>query len=328
MITLQKDKSNDFTILNLTDFQLNEGEWQATHKNGEIIHYTLDELYKRANPDFVTISGDLSWCGDYAAIECLAGKLDSFGIPYTAVWGNHDQDGGMDKLEKTVELLKKHSLFTYEEGPKELGNGNFVIIIKEDDKVVEGLILMDSHDRAPTSFRDGKEHWEWAKLYDSQIPWYKEQISMLKSLGCKDAMLIMHIPIYAYHYAFDSAWNKDVDASKVTVEETYTEACWNEGYKDSFGTCYEGICSYPKDDFVFETVKECGITKTLIAGHDHTNCFHIKYEGVRFVYALKTGPGCYYKPTLNGGTVIKIDTDGVKEVFHEFVDISNIISLQ
>ena len=309
MITLQKDKNKDFTILNLTDFQLTRDEWQKEHKNGAITHYTLDTLFDRVKPDLVTVSGDLSWCGDYDALECLALKLDSFGVPYTAVWGNHDQDGGMDKLEKTVELFRKHPLFIYEEGPKELGNGNFVISIYEDDKIVEGLILMDSHNKAPNSFRDGKEHWEWAKLYDEQIPWYKEQIENLKALGCNDATLIMHIPIFAYRHAFNAAWNKEYDNNKMHVTDTYKSECWNDGYKNSFGTCYEGICSYPHDEHVFDTIKECGLTKTLIAGHDHTNCFHIVYEGVRFVYALKTGPGCYWKNHINGGTVIKITSD-------------------
>jgi zinc transport system substrate-binding protein len=46
MIRLQKDKNKDFKILNLTDFQLTEGEWQLTHKNGAMTNYTLDELFK------------------------------------------------------------------------------------------------------------------------------------------------------------------------------------------------------------------------------------------------------------------------------------------
>lgn len=325
MIRLQKDKNKDFKILNLTDFQLTEGEWQLTHKNGAITDYTLNELFNRTNPDLITISGDLAWCADHAALECLAKKLDSFGVPYTAVWGNHDQDGGMEKLASSVELFKKHPLFLYEEGPKELGNGNFVIGIYEDDTIVEGLILMDSHDKAPDSFRDGREHWEWAKLYDEQIPWYKAQIEMLKSLGCTDATLIMHIPIFAYRHAFNAARKPDVDFGKLTLEETYKGDCWNDGYKDSFGTMWEGICSYREDEHVFDTIKECGLTKTLIAGHDHTNCFHIVYEGVRFVYAVKTGPGCYWKNPINGGTVIKIGTEGVKEVYHEFVDITHLL---
>ncbi len=325
MITLHKDKNRDFVILNLTDFQLTKDEWQLTHKNGAIVHYTLDELYKRAKPDLVTISGDLAWCGDYDALECLALKLDSFGVPYCVVWGNHDQDGGMEKLEKTVELFKKHPLFTYEEGPKELGNGNYLVTINEGEKTVEGLIFMDSHDKAPNSFRDGKEHWEWAKLYDEQIPWYKEQIATLKELGCEDATLIMHIPIYAYRHAFNAAWNKEFEAGKISLADTYKSEYWNEGYKDSFGTCWEGVCSYPHEEYVFDTIKECGITKTLIAGHDHTNCFHIVYEGVRFVYATKTGPGCYWKNPINGGTVIKVGSEGVTEVYHEFVDVSHLL---
>ena len=38
------------------------------------------------------------------------------------------------------------------------------------------------------------------------------------------------------------------------------------------------------------------------------------------VYALKTGAGCYWEPELNGGTVVKIGKDGVKDIYHEYVD--------
>ena len=76
---------------------------------------------------------------------------------------------------------------------------------------------------------------------------------------------------------------------------------------------------------MFDKIKEYGLTKTLIAGHDHTNCFHIVYEGVRFVYGVKIGPGAYWKHPINGGTVIRIDSNGVKEVKHEFVDVSHLL---
>ena len=48
----------------------------------------------------------------------------------------------------------------------------------------------------------------------------------------------------------------------------------------------------------------------------------IPYQGVRLAYGLKTGAGCYYDPRLNGGTVIRVTSDGVAEVSHEFVDMT------
>ena len=40
---------------------------------------------------------------------------------------------------------------------------------------------------------------------------------------------------------------------------------------------------------------------------------------------MKTGMGCYWAPDLNGGTVLKIDSDGVKSIYHEYVDVSEFL---
>jgi hypothetical protein len=54
------------------------------------------------------------------------------------------------------------------------------------------------------------------------------------------------------------------------------------------------------------------------------NNWIIPYRGIRLIYALKTGAGCYWEPALNGGTVLKIDGNGVADVYHEYVDPSGI----
>jgi len=54
-------------------------------------------------------------------------------------------------------------------------------------------------------------------------------------------------------------------------------------------------------------------------GHDHNNNWIIRHRGIRFVFSLKTGPGCYWEPELNGGTVIKITSNGIGDIYHEYV---------
>ena len=36
-------------------------------------------------------------------------------------------------------------------------------------------------------------------------------------------------------------------------------------------------------------------------------------------FKLKTGSGCYWDSALNGGTVLKVNKNGVYEVYHEYV---------
>ena len=329
MITIKKEQGKNFVVLNLSDFQLSPGEWELTHKNGAIIDYTLKELYQKVKPDLITISGDVAWCGDYEALDTMASKLDEFGVPYAVVWGNHDQDGGKEKLPQSEETLKKHPLFIYERGPEDLGYGNYVIGIEENDKIVHSLIMMDSHDHARCFDSEGKEIFAWGntpawgKLYPEQIVWYENQIAELKELGCKESSLIMHIPCFAYREAFDKAYKSEF--GKITLAESYDSKYWNEGFEGSFGVKYEGICSYPEDDGVFASLQRCQHTKNVLVGHDHVNCFSVPYNGIRLTFAIKTGAGCYWTSELNGGTTLTIDSDGNATVAHQIVDVSHLI---
>ena len=121
-----------------------------------------------------------------------------------------------------------------------------------------------------------------------------------------------------YKDAFDEAFALE-DSNKITVDESYREESWKEGYKDSFGVRYEEVTSYPANEGVFEAILDTGMTKNIIVGHNHTSNFSIKYKGVRLTFALKTGRGSYYSEELNGGTVIRVGEDGVYRVEHAYV---------
>lgn len=325
MITLQKKPGRDFKILNLTDPQLSNGEWAEGHQNRAILTHTLTELVKTVDPDLITITGDLAWAGNHAAYDALADLLDSFGKPWAPIWGNHDNQGGAEEVDAVVTRYLTHPLCVYEKGDPALGNGNYVIAIEENGKVVEGLIMMDSHDREKGIFPDGTEFDDWAKLIPEQLVWYREQIAMLEKMGCHDTTLMLHIPIYAYRDAWEAAANPAVAPDSVKPENSADPANWNEGYTDSYGVKYEGICSYPLDDGVFDVITELGSTKHIVCGHDHVNNYVINYKGVKFIYGLKTGAGCYWNPILNGGTVLRITENGVSEVWHRYVDASALL---
>lgn len=326
MFTLKKSPDRDFLILNLTDTQLGNEEWDENHKNFKILTTTIRTLIERERPDLITVSGDLAWAGCTHAYTMLADFLDSFRIPWAPVWGNHDNQNGTESVDAVADMFLAHEYCVYEKGDPALGNGNYVIAVEEDGKAVEGVIMMDSHDRMPYTKEDGTVESEWAKLIPEQLDWYRAQIAELEARGCKDSTMIMHIPIYAYREAWEAAFKDGIDSTKLTVADSLTGDCWNDGYKDSFGVKYEGICSYPADEGAFDVMLELGSTKHILCGHDHVNNYVINYKGVKFVYSLKTGAGCYWTPTLNGGTYLRVTKDGVTDVWHEYVDVSEIIN--
>ncbi len=323
MIRIQKQQDKDFVILNLTDIHTENHELSEDSEKLRVLKNTVCQLVERIKPDLITISGDLAWGGSFEAYEFVEKFFDGFNIPWTLAWGNHDQDRGYEVLDKTIKILSKSKSFLYENGPEELGRGNFVLSICEGEKIVEALILMDTHDRVKFINKDGNEDWGWGKLYPEQIEWYKEQVCNLTDLGCKETTLITHQPIYAYRYAFSAALREGIDRKSVSIADSYNGECWNEGYKDSFGINYEDVCCFLGDDGFFDVVTELGSTKTIVAGHDHVNCSCIKYKGVRFTYSLKTGMGAYWRPDMNGGTVFTVTSDGISSIKHEFVNATN-----
>ena len=324
MKILQKRPGKDFVVLNLTDTQLANCEWEDGHINRRILEYTVTELVDRLQPDLITLSGDLAWAGHAEAYDKLAAFLDGFGIPWSPVWGNHDNQEGPEHIAGVVERFSKCKNFCYESGDPAIGNGNYVICIEEEGRVVSAIVMMDSHDREPHTNAAGETWNQWARLTKPQLAWYTRQMEGLKEQGCQDVSVIMHIPIYAYRLATKAAYKATVDHEKLTLEESLGVDCWNEGYTGSIGVQYEGIGSYPEDDGALEVFQNSGITKRILSGHDHVNNWIIRYEGIQMVYTLKTGPGCYWRPSLNGGTVLKIGEKGVYDVVHEYVDASHI----
>lgn len=325
MIRLDKKHDSDFTVLNISDPQLGDEEWAEGSRNGEILRYTLRELVTREKPDLITVSGDISWASAPKAYGLFADYIETFGIPWAPVWGNHDNQDGNEIVENHLRDFSGHPHLLYERGPSEIGNGNYVIQICDGDRKPAALIMMDAHDRDP--FPDGKGGTQlvWGKLWDNQMIWYREQVLDLRKNGCDESVIIAHIPVFAYRTAFDAAFSKEYAPGDIRPENSNSDEYWNEGYKDSFGVCYEGICSYPADDGVFEILKQEGHTKAFIAGHDHVNNYAVKYDGIWLVYSLKAGPGCYWNPVLNGGTVLKIGNEGIGDIRHSYVDVSSFL---
>lgn len=320
MLFLTKQKNKSFVILNLSDVQLGAEEWNADNRGYSVIKEVLSETIKRAKPDLISLSGDLALAGDLDAYEALADAIDEYKIPWTAVWGNHDEQEGLSAVDEVVMRYLKRSYFVYENGPSTLGRGNFVIAIKEGDKVVHGVIFMDTHNTISATNENGEEYVTWGNITKEQAHWYEEQIKELSALGCKETSVISHIPIYAYRTAFNESFDHSLDPSEITPSEGQDGKGWL--VPDAFGVKHECISSSDENDMFFERLLKTGSTKNYLCGHSHINNFSIPFKGIRLTYSLKAGVGSYYQPELIGGTVLEIDKEGLATVQHHFVDIS------
>ncbi|MBQ7248043.1 MAG: metallophosphoesterase [Lachnospiraceae bacterium] len=321
MIRLSMETDRDIRILNLTDPQLTAGEWEKGNRTGDAFRYTVGTLIERVRPDLITVSGDLSYAGDYVSYRNYADYFDDLGIPWTCCFGNHDNQGGDEPVRRVLDEFMKRKTFVFEKCDPALGNSNFVILIEKNGKAAEGIILMDTHDRIPYKADMCGKNEAWAGLTPEQLAWYRDRIAELKEAGCRDSTLIIHTPIYAYIEAAGAAFVNPVPEKG---EPDYGFAGWNPGYEDSFGFYHEIISAYPEDEGAFELIHRLGSTGNVISGHDHMNNWAVRYRGVRLIFGTKTGIGSYGESAINGGTVLTVDENGVKDVRHEYVDLDGL----
>ncbi|MBQ5953051.1 MAG: metallophosphoesterase [Firmicutes bacterium] len=294
---LKKDPDKDFVILNFTDFHMGDYQYDMPFaiRTFEVLHYLVDKY----QPDLVTLSGDQFWtsCPLYS-LYWLRDEMDSLGIPWAFVLGNHDTDGNVD-ANFQADVMTAGGRCLFRKGDPEMGCGNYVINICEEKegtlKPVHSLILMDTHG-------DG--------LYEKQIGWYRwaaEGISHVAGEAVKSTV-IMHIPCIQFLTAYEEAWDE-------------ASGRWKEGY-EAFGRRREAIAppedddGNPVDNGLFAAVKEIDTTKNILCGHDHANDYSILYEGVRLTASSRVGIGGYYDVDCMGATMLTINSEGEVSVRH------------
>lgn len=297
-VVIQKEDGRDFKILNLSDTHYSDYGYRAFYS--VFNENTIKRMVNNAKPDLIVITGDIV-CGDdnstYYSIRRFTDLMESFGIPWAPIFGNHDDESNCD-LNYLADIMMTSPHCLMKKGDASMGVGNYIINIAEGERIVESLVFMDSHHSMPN-----KRQNEWFK-------WAADGINRLTDNGA-EISVFMHIPLPEYQYAYDAAWNA---SSKK----------WNDGY-NAYGELHEKICcardgeGNPVPCELFGLMKESGTTKYVFCGHEHMNNFSIEYEGIRLTYMMKLGKASGYQPGFNGGSTITVGTDGIKRIEHKTV---------
>jgi len=295
---IQKDPNKDFVVMNVADIHLADYSQDAVTniRNLDNIRRMAEEL----KPDLIVLSGDNVWGmmkegSTFYSIHRLTEFMDSLGIPWAPIFGNHDAEGNCD-ANYLAEVMMESDLCLMQKGDASMGVGNYIVNVCEGERIVHSIILFDSHN---------------GNLWDNQVEWYKWAISGVTSLSDEKvtSSVFMHVPFAQYVYAYEEAW----DGSG-----------WKEGY-DAFGFKREEFTGEtddndePVDNGFFAAIQELGSTTNAICGHDHANCYSILYEGVRLTYSLRLGYGAYFEFDQQGVTTLTIASDGTGTVEHHYL---------
>ncbi|GAB6393011.1 MAG: metallophosphoesterase [Treponematales bacterium] len=284
---LVKKDGEDFRILQLTDTHLNMNLDTVEKTCGIIIDAVND-----THPDLLVLTGDNVWnWHNYALGARLAAFLDTFRTPYAIVMGNHDWEGVFISNEKMGEVYAKGRYSLFSPGPPNIpGCGNYgVNIVDESGEVVYALIMLDSG-RYRGSFPD----YGYDYISTEQIAWYEWYVKGVSKSRYGDyfppehvvkSMAFFHIPLPEINEVREKLEAEDPAAAADAFRDKPTPSRKNTG--------------------MFQKMKELRSTTHMFFGHDHGNMLDYEYEGVHFVYSLRTSG----EQERAGTTVITIKND-------------------
>ena len=291
--SLEKTAGEDFTILLFTDIQL----WTLVSDNRRAFAI-MDELVERTDPDLIVLPGDnVSGVSTDILTLQLVSKMESYGVPWAPVFGNHDAESNAT-LEWQGDRFEEADHCLFDRGPTDLyGVGNYFVNIFEDGTPIYSLCFMDNGRYIDYGDRTAETYVDYA-----QIAWYKWNIEGL------NAEFGTSVPSMSFsHFAFPEMREAVEKYGILSDDGRYV-------IPEDMG---EGSCAYlpgaaPVNSGFFETAKASGLTHAFF-GHDHENDARITVDGVTLSYGLKTGPSPrpWNSAKEYGGTVITIGDGGV-----------------
>lgn len=316
-IRIPTDK--DFRILQLTDLHLGFGF--LSRGKDRLAMDAVKTIIEKSKPDLIVLTGDSIFpflpksgtLNNRKQAYKLTEFMDSFEIPYTTVFGNHDCEmGSVCNKEELAEIFKKGKYCIFAEGRKKLtGVGNFLIeLIDNSDKVLLSLVMLDSN-------MYGEDGWFFGgfdRIRDDQADWCMERLSALKQANPEmNAMAFFHMPPREFKEAYEKMklGDKDVIYQHGSVAE-----------KDE----YFGISRF--DGTFFDKAVENGVIKWMFCGHDHLNTLSLIYKGIQLTYGMSIDYLAYKGIGKNyiqrGGTLITRRADGCVDI--RMVPLDTVVS--
>ena len=254
-----------FTIVQFTDTHWHNGEPEDL-RTAALMAAVLDA----EQPDLVVLTGDVidggHCAGPAAAWRSAVDPIVARGLPWAAVFGNHDDEGALDR-HALMAVQQEIPGCLSQPGPEAVtGVGNFVLPVHSgcEDGAAARLYYLDSNAYATT----GVGGYGW--IQRSQIAWYWESAHALRARNGGEwlpALAFFHIPLPEYH----EVWNNHI--------------C--RGHR------HEPICSPVINSGFFAALHEAGEVLGTFVGHDHINDFEGELYGVRLCFGRSTGFNTY-----------------------------------
>lgn len=290
----------------------------AKNKIDEMCFDQMRRIVERAEPDLILLTGDIVY-GEFddngSSFEAVVALMESFGVPWAPVYGNHDNESAMGVEWQNQQFLNaEHCLFRTR--PEIIGNGNYTIGIRRNGELLRVIYMMDS-DGCGYSWAENTNMKLEPGFFSDQTEWLARNAAGVDlAAGRKvPSILAMHIPPKEYETALIAAGYQDErDAAFVFKYTLGAEENDFETKDGDFGAKGEKVSSWSQNGF-WEVLKSANID-SVFAGHCHQNNYSVMYEGIRLTFGLKTGYYDYHTKEQTGGTLIRVEENATFMVEH------------
>lgn len=278
----------------------------------------LDQTIQAADPDLILMTGDNvfgEFDDDGSELTWLVETMDSYGILWAPVFGNHDNESRMGVLWQCKQFQEsKYCLFNRRHSVG--GNGNYTIGLAKDGELKRTIFMMDTHECA-VAYNDSKypdkaqlSHPTTGRFVWQQMVWYRE---MAKRINC---VADTTIPSFmAYHIPTKDVYEAEIVAGYRTEESASKAYSIGDGENQVLpaqpgdcGAMQSSTKANLKTVDMLTYMNEVG-TDGAFFGHQHANSASIYYGGVRWTYGVKTGMYDTHPEDQLGGTLITLSDD-------------------
>ena len=308
----EKRKGTTIKLLQITDMQFIDSSQQRTPdriRQDEIDAWTRENfeaqsgahirsLIAQSCPDLIFITGDIIY-GEFddsgKTLDWFCSFMDSFKIPWAPVYGNHDNESKMgvrwqnQRFENSEYCLFKTGNVT--------GNGNYTVGVAIGDELVRVLYMADSN-----GCGNGTDELieKMPGIFPDQLEYFNSCADKIEKAQGKKIPAIM-----GYHIPTDEFFD-------IPVIKGYAKTRWDfftigvdvEQKDGDFGFRLEK--GHPgKCEGLLDFLKRNRVEGVFV-GHEHSVSTCINYEGIKWVFGLKTGQYDYHVPGNTGGTLIRL----------------------
>lgn len=321
---LQFDENGEFKILHLCDGQ---DVFPAEERMLTYINYML----KTYQPDLVVLGGDNTVASEETKEQAIEEYVKPFvenEVYFTLVFGNHDDEQGVDKdtLLKYYQKYGGKYCLAYDADPELHGAAihNLPVLSSNGKEIKFNLWMFDT---GTYVYDEEGNRLGYDSVTPDQIEWYKETSSKLEAAagGKVNSLAFQHmVPPEVYEAIYPS----------VSFDIKYITETYNDGKNYLVLTpntsAFDGHIYEPASPGVynhghFSAMAENDDVLGVFSGHDHINDYITEYDGIKIVNTPGVSFHAYGNEFVRGSRLITIKEDNTSEFTSEVITVNDAV---